>query len=119
VARVLAAPANVVAIFVVETGSAAPFALLLRLGVIAALDIAMAMPMARGADDREGDQPDRNACEDTAAVARLGLLNRSREETSRQDGDQARPQSTLDHVERLALKLGKLLAPRLILSLGR
>jgi hypothetical protein len=110
VARVLAAPADVVAIFVVEAGSPAPLALLLRLGIIAALDVAMAMPVARGAEDRKGDEPDRNAGEDTTAVARLGLLYRDHEEARRQDGDQARSQSTLDHAQRLAPKLGKLLA---------
>jgi hypothetical protein len=43
-------------------------------------------------------------------VARLGLLYRGHEQARRQDGDQAQSQSTPDHTQRLAPKLGKLLA---------
>jgi len=89
VAGVLAALADVIAILVVEAGTAAPFALLRRLGIIAALIVAMVVSVARGADDCKCDEADGDAGENSAPMARLGLLNRSRNEAYRQDGDQA------------------------------
>lgn len=112
-AGILAALADVVAVFVVEAGTPAPLALLLRFWSVAAFDVAMVVPVARRADDRKSDEPNGDAGEDAAAMTRLGLLNRDGDEACRQNGDQARAQDTLDHGRRLAPKLGELLARRL------
>ena len=62
VAGVFAALADLIAIFIVEARAPAPFAL--RLGVVAALDVTMVMPVVvRRVDDRESNEADGDAHE--------------------------------------------------------
>ncbi len=108
-AHVFAAPANVIAVAVVEACASAPLAL--RLAVVVAFDRAMMVPVvARSANDCERNQPHRDTGKKTSTMARFGAFKRSRDEACGKDRYQTRPQNTRHHERWLARKLGKLLA---------
>ncbi len=94
-ARVLAALANVVAVLVVEAGAPVPLAL--RLALVA-LGLAMMVPVvARGADDRKGDEPDRDTRKKAAAMTGFGMLYGGHSEARRQDAHQTGVHGTPQH----------------------
>ena len=75
-ARVLAAPANTVAVAVVEAGTPAP--LTFRLAVVVAFDLAMVVPVVAGCfDNRKRNEPKCDACKQAATVTGFSMFDGS------------------------------------------
>ena len=80
-----------VAVLVVEAGTAAPLTLRvgLRLGI--PFDVPMVVPaMARGLDNRQRHETKRYPCKHASTAARFGRLHRGRDKARREDQGQKR-----------------------------